>query len=187
MSNTQIVPANQSGPQNPATSDRDAAAILGFSDGLDGRALISESRGDFLPYDQEYQATVELVELKAQKNFDSRGIRIVLKVLESSNPTKVKVNATYTFWLFDQHKSLPSQVLAEMLVTRNQFAACIAGYDGDVTEELADGSPRFKAAPTLLQLHKEVEPLAIKMRFNNTYVRSTRNGKRLHKLSFELV
>jgi hypothetical protein len=169
------------------TTDRDALAILGFSDSLDGRALISESKGDLLPYDDEFEIVAELIEGKAVKNFDSRGFCVKLKVIETNNPKKVKVNQGYTLWFFDQHKSLPSQVLAEMLTSRVQFAACIAGYDGDPTEEGPDGTPKFKAGPTLMQLHKTVEPLGIQVRFKNTYLRSTRNGKRLHKLSFELV
>lgn len=169
------------------TSDRDAAAILGATDSLDGRAIIAEAKGDLLPYEDEFEIVAELIEGKAEKKFDSRGFRVRLKVLESNNPKTCKVNSSYTLWFFDQHKTLPSQVLAEMLTSRAQFAACIAGYTGDVTEELPDGTPKFKAGPVLLDLHKEVEPLGIKVRFKNTYVRSTRNGKRLHKLSFELV
>jgi hypothetical protein len=171
----------------PATTDRDALAILGFSDSLDGRQLVSEAKGDLLPYEDEYEVLVELIEAKAEKNHDSRGLRVKLKVEESNNPTKVKVNQNYTLWFFDQHKTLPTQVLAEMVSQRIIFAATLAGYEGDPTEELADGTPKFKAAQTLIQLHREVEPLGIKMRLKNTYVRSTRNGKRLHKLTFSMV
>lgn len=169
------------------TTDRDALAILGFSDSLDGRQLVAEAKGDLLPYEEEYEITAELIEVKAEKNHDSRGIRVKLKVEESSNPKAVKVNSTYTLWFFDQHKTLPSQVLAEMVSQRIIFAATIAGYQGDPLEELPDGTPKFKASQTLIDLHREVEPLGVKMRFKNTYLRSTRNGKRLHKLSFEMV
>ncbi len=178
-----IVPASNI----QATTDREAAAILGFSDGLDGRQLIAEAKGDLLPYEAEYEIVGELIEGKAVKNYDSRGFCVKLRVLETNAPSVCKANATYTLWFFDQHKTLPAFVLAEMLTSRVQFAACIAGYKGDPTEELPDGTPKFKAAPTLLQLHREVEPLGIKMRFRNKYVRSTRNGKALHKLSFEMV
>jgi hypothetical protein len=171
----------------PVTTDRDALAILGYADSLDGRALVSEGNGDLLPYEVEFEALVELIEAKAEKNFDSRGLRVKLKVEESSNPTKVKVNSTYTLWFFDQHKSLPSQVLAEMVSQRIVFAATIAGYAGDPLEELPDGTPKFKAGETLIDLHRSVEPLGLKMRLKNTYLRTTRNGKRLHKLSFEMV
>lgn len=174
--------------KSPAvTTDRDALAILGYADSLDGRTLIAESKGDLLPYDDEFEILAELVEAKAEKNHDSRGFRVKLTVKASNNPAKVKVNSTYTLWFFDQHKTLPSQVLAEMVSSRVKFAATIAGYVGDPLEELADGSPKFKAAETLLSLHREVEPLGIQMRFKNTYLRSTRNGKRLHVLSFEMA
>lgn len=168
-------------------NDREAAAILGFSDSLDGRQLISEAKGDLLPYEEEYEIVAELIEGKAEKNHDSRGFRVKLKVLESNNPGKVKVNQSYTLWFFDQHKTLPSQVLAEMVSLRVQFAATLAGYQGDPLEELPDGTPKFKAAQTLLDIHREVEPLGVKMRFRNVYLRSTRNGKRLHRLQFEMV
>lgn len=168
-------------------SEREALAILGFADSLDGRQLISEAKGDLLPYEDEFEIVAELIEGKAEKNHDSRGFRVKLRVVESNNPTKVKVNQTYTLWFFDQHKTLPSQVLAEMVASRVQFAATIAGYQGDPLEELPDGTPKFKAAATLLDLHREVEPLGVKMRFKNTYLRTTRNGKRLHKLSFAMV
>jgi hypothetical protein len=171
----------------PAMTDREALAILGSSDSLDGRQLVSEAKGDLLPYDCAFDAVVELIEGKAEKNHDSRGFRVKVKVVESSEPAKVKVNQTYTLWFFDQHKTLPSQVLAEMLVSRIQFAAAIAQYEGDPLEELADGTPKFKAGPTLMDLHRTVEPLGFKMRFTNKYIRSTRNGKALHKLSFALA
>lgn len=169
------------------TTDRDALAILGFSDSLDGRQLIAEAKGDLLPYEEEFEVLAELVEGKAEKNHDSRGFRVRLKVLESNAPKTVKVNSSYTLWFFDQHKTLPSQVLAEMLKQRLKFAACVAGYEGDTEAEGPDGTPVFKAAPVLLGLHKEVEPLGLKMRFKNVYVRSTRNGKRLHTMHFEMV
>lgn len=169
------------------TTDREALAILGFADSLDGRQLVSEAKGDLLPYEEAFEIVGELIEGKAEKNHDSRGFRVKLLVVESNNPTKVKVNAQYTLWFFDQHKTLPSQVLAEMTVSRIRFAAAIAGYQGDPCEELADGTPKFKSAPVLVDLHREVEPLGVRMRFKNVYERTTRNGKRLHKLHFELV
>lgn len=169
------------------TTDRDALAILGATDSLDGRQLIAEAKGDLLPYEVEYEAVVELIELKAEKNFDSRGVRVKMLVKETNAPDRVKVNATYTLWFFDAHKTLPTQVLAEMGVQRLKFAATLAEYAGDPLEENADGSPKFKAAPVLLEYHKMVEPIGLLMRVKNVYVRSTRNGKRLHTMSFEMV
>lgn len=171
----------------PTLSDREALAILGSADSADSRLLISEAKGDFLPYDSEYEALVELVEVKPKKNFDSRGLNIKLTVKESNAPKVLKVNQSYTLCFFDQHKTLPSQVLAEMAVSRIQFAAVLAQYEGDPLEEGPDGSPVFKTAPVFLPLVREVQPLGIKLRIKNTYIRSTRNGKKLHKLSFELV
>lgn len=186
---TQTTPTTALSTQlsTPTTTDREAAAILGFADGLDGRQLISEAKGDLLPYEDEFEVIAELIEGKAEKNHDSRGFRVKLRIVETNAPKTVKVNQSYTLWFFDQHKTLPSQVLAEMLSSRVAFAAAVAGYDGDPNEELPDGTPKFKSAPTLLDLHRQVEPLGIQMRFKNTYVRSTRNGKKLHKLTFALV
>lgn len=169
------------------TTDRDAAAILGFGDSLDGRQLVQQAQGDFLPYEDAYEITAELIEIKAEKNYDSRGVRVLLRVDESSKPDLVKVNRQYTLMLFDQHKTLPDFVLAEMVVSRIQFAAALVRYDGDPLEEGPDGTPKFKSAPVLLDFHREVEPLGLKMRFRNVYQRTTRNGKKLHKLQFELV
>lgn len=169
------------------TTDRDAAAILGASDSLDGRQLVAQARGDLLPYEDEYEIVAELIEIKAEKNYDSRGVRVLLRVEETSRPDVAKLARQYTLWFFDQNKALPDFVLAEMVVSRIQFAATLAGYDGDPLEENPDGTPKFKAAPVLLAFHKEVEPLGLKMRFKNTYIRTTRNGKKLHKLSFEMV
>jgi hypothetical protein len=171
----------------PATTDREALAILGFSDSMDGRQLVAEAKGDLLPYEDEYEIIGELIEGKAEKNHDSRGFRVKLRVIESNKPQLVKVNHTYTLWFFDQHKTLPSQVLAEMVQSRLEFAACLAGYEGDPLEELEDGTPKFKAAPTLLDMHRQVEPLGVQVRFRNNYLRTTRNNKRLHKLQFEMV
>jgi len=172
----------------PSTTERDALAILGFADSLDGRALVAEAKSDLLPYEEPFEIEAELIEGKAEKNFDNRGFRVKLKVLSSTNPTKVKVNQTYTLWFFDQHKTLPSQVLANMVQDRIRFAAAYAGWnEGDPTAEGPDGMPVFKSAPTLLEIHREVEPLGVRMRFKNEYERTTRNGKKLHKLSFEMV
>lgn len=183
MSSSDLAKTNQAA----ATSARDAAAILGFADSLDGRALVSESDGDLLPYEVEFEALAEIIEVKAQKNHDSRGIRVKLKIVESTNPKDVKVNRTYTLWFFDQHKTLPDMVLKQMVEDRIRFAATIDGYQGDPLEPLADGSPKYKSAPKLAELHNEVEPLGIQLRFQNRYTRTTRNNKRLHKLSFELA
>jgi hypothetical protein len=169
------------------TVTREALAILGATDSLDGRQLIAEAKGDLFPYEVEYQSVVELIELKAEQNHDSRGVRVKLRVLESSAPDRVRVNQQYTLWFFDAHKTLPSQVLAEMQVQRLKFAAALSEYAGDPLEENPDGTPNFKAGPVLLEYHRQVEPLGLQMRINNKYLRSTRNGKRLHVMSFELV
>ncbi len=172
------------------TTDRDALAILGATDSLDGRALIAEAKGDLFPYETEFSIVAELIEVKAKKNFDSRGVAVRLKVVEFSGESDAKaprVNHTYTLWFFDVHKTIPSQVLAAMQVDRLKFAAALARYEGDPLEEGPDGAPLFKAGPTLLEYHREVEPLGLLMRITNTYQRTTRNGKRLHAMSFEMV
>lgn len=168
------------------TSDRDAASILGFTDSAEGRELIAEGKGDLLPYDAPFNAIGEIIEVKAQKNYDSRGVRVKLRIVETDSQV-VKVNRTYTLWFFDRNKSLENFVLAEMAEQRIMFAAAIDSYDGDPLEQQADGTYKYKAAPVLLQLHREVNPLGIRMRFKNEYLRTTRNGKALHKLRFELA
>lgn len=168
------------------TIDREAAAIIGATDSDDSRALISEGRGDLLPYNVPFVVEADLIEVKAEKNYDSRGIRVKLQVVASDSPA-VKVNRAYTLWFFDRNPSLKEYVLAEMAEQRIRFAATLDEFDGDPLELLADGTPKFKAAPVLLDLHKRVDPLGIRMRFSNVYQRTTRNGARLHKLFFELV
>lgn len=166
--------------------DREAAAILGATDSDDSRALISDSRSDLLPYNVPFNILAELVEVKAEKNYDSRGVRVKLQVVESDSDA-VRVNRAYTLWFFDRNPQLKEFVLAEMAEQRIRFAATMEGYEGDPLELNPDGTPKFKAAPTLLELHREVQPLGIKMRFSNKYLRTTRNGARLHKLHFDLV
>lgn len=166
--------------------DREAAAIIGFTDSLDGRQLISEARGDLLPYNVPFDIIADLIEGKAEKNYDSRGFRVKLQVVESDSEA-VRPNHSYTLWFFDKNPSLKEYVLAEMAEQRVRFAAVLDGYQGDPLEQNPDGSPKFKAAPVLLNLHREVNPLNIRMRFRNVYQRTTRNGARLHKLQFELV
>lgn len=169
------------------TTDREALAILGFTDSLDGRNLVAEGNGDLLPYDKAFDILVELVEGKAEKNYDSRGFRIKFRVLETDAPAVVKVNREYSLWFFDQHKTIPAIAIAEMVQNRIIFAATYSGYEGDPLELDAAGAPVFKAAPVLLDIHREVEPLGVMMRIKSTFLRNTRNGKPLHKLSFEAV
>lgn len=190
-------PSNPSRPASPAvteaslaiaqqTIDREAAAIIGSTDSGDSRALISEARGDLLPYNVPFVVEADLIEVKAEKNYDSRGIRVKLQVV-ASNSDAVKVNRSYTLWFFDRNPQLKEFVLAEMAEQRVRFAAVLDEYQGDPLELNPDGSPKFKAAPVLLDLHRKVEPLGIRMRFSNVYQRTTRNGAQLHKLFFELV
>lgn len=157
------------------TTNKEALAILAASDDRD---LLSQGMDDFLPYDVPFTAIVELVELKAKKNHDNRGVFVNFKILESDNPENVKPGKAYVVAFFDTHKSVPEFVLGKMAQQRREFAACIAGVP--VSDE-------FQAAPVLLQLHNEVEPLGIKMKLSNVYLRKTRTGKLIHELRFALV
>lgn len=168
------------------TIDREAAAILGATDSDDSRALIAESRGDLLPYNVPFTIECDLIEVKAEKNYDSRGVRVKLQVTASDSDA-VRVNRSYTLWFFDRNPALKEYVLAEMAEQRIRFAAALAEYQGDPLELNPDGSPKFKAGAVLLEYHREVQPLGIKMVMRNQYTRTTRNGARLHKLFFELV
>lgn len=167
-------------------SDREAAAIIGYTDSSDGRQVIAEANGDLLPYKVPFNALVELIEGKAEKNYDSRGFRVKVKILESDSPAALLVNRTYTLWFFDRNPSLAEYILAEMAEQRVRFAAALDEYADDPLELLPNGEPMYRAAPTLLELHREVEPLGIRMRFENRFVRKTRNGALLHKLHFTL-
>lgn len=169
------------------TSDRDALAILGYQDSEEGRELVEEGKGDLLPYDKPFEVLAELVEVKAKKNYDSRGVYAKLRVVETNAPAVVKVNRTYTLWFFDRNKSLEDFVIGKMVEQRIRFAATIDEYAGDPLERGADGAYKYKSAPILLQMHQTVEPLGLQMRFKNEYQRTTRNGKDIHELHFELV
>jgi hypothetical protein len=157
------------------TTSKDALSILGASD---DRELISQGLDDFLPYDFEYQAVVEIIESKAQKNHDNRGVFVKMKVIESTDAKQLPVGKQFTLAFFDQHKTLPEFVISKMVQSRREYAAAIAG------EPCND---QFQAAPVLLQLHNEVEPLGIRMRLHNEYQRTTRAGKKIHELKFELA
>lgn len=167
--------------------DREAAAILGFTDSAEGRQLMQDARGDLLPYNVPFDALVELIEVHPKKNYDSSGVYVTLRVLESDNPQAVRVNSTYTLWFFQKNPSLKEYVLAEMAEQRVRFAAALDEYPGDPFEENPDGTPKFLASKVLLQLHRTVGPLGIQMRFRNVFVRKTRNGALLHRLNFELA
>lgn len=166
--------------------DREAAAILSSGDSDDSRALISEARGDLLPYNVPFNIVADIIEVKAEKNYDSRGVRVKLQVVESDSEA-VRVNRAYTLWFFDRNPQLKEYVIAEMTEQKIRFAATLNQYEGDPLELNPDGSPKYRSAPILLEAHRAVEPLNIRMRFSNVYQRTTRNGARLHKLFFELV
>lgn len=175
---TPVIMSNSIVSQVSATVDKDALSIIGASD---DRELLAQGKDDFLPYEFAYDCIVELIEVKARKEFDSRGVFVKLSVVSiasTESPTELKVGKTYTLAFFDAHKTLPEFVLGQMVRSRKAFAAAVEGVEP--TEE-------YKAAPTLLQLHREVEPLGIQMRFTNVYQRSTRNGKKIHTLNFALA
>ncbi len=157
------------------TTSKDALSILGASD---DRELLSQGLDDFMPYDIPFEVDAELVEVKARRNHDNRGVFCTFRILASNSPDNVKVGKTYTIAFFDQSKVIPEFVLGKMAHARREFAATIAGVD--CTEA-------FQAAPVLLQLHNEVEPLGIKMTLRNVYTRTTRTGKKIHDLSFKLA
>lgn len=154
-----------------ATVDKDALAILGASD---DRNLMSQGQDDFLPYDHEFTVDVDISEVKAKKNYDSRGVFVTFRVTDSSS-AEIKSGKQYVIAFFDAHKNLDEFIISKHMASRRQFAACVEGVD-----ENAD----YQAAPVLLVLHKEVEPLGIKMRMYNKYQRTTRNGKKIHELRF---
>lgn len=156
------------------TTSKDALAILAASD---DRELLSQGMDDFIPYDIPYEAAVELVEVRAKKNHDNRGVFCTFRIHESSSPENVKVGKTYVVAFFDTHKVIPEFVLGKMARDRREFAATIANVPCD---------DAFQAAPVLLQLHNEVEPLGIRMRIRNVFLRNTRNGKAIHELKFAL-
>ena len=157
------------------TTSKDAMSIMAASD---DRELLSQGLDEFLPYDLPFEVLVDVLECKAKRNYDNRGVFISVKILETSAPREIPVGKTFTQAYFDTHKSMPDFVLAKMLQSRREFAACVAGVPCD---------DEFKAAPTLLQLHQEVEPLHIKMRFRNVFLRNTRAGKPIHELRYELA
>lgn len=157
------------------TTSKDAASILGASD---DRELLSQGLDDFLPYDLPFEALVDVLEVKAKKNYDNRGLFVSVRILETNAPREVPVGKTFTQAYFDTHKSMPDFVIAKMLQSRREFAAAIARVPCD--EE-------FKSAPVLLRLHQEVEPLHIKMWFRNVFLRKTRTGKAIHELRYELA
>lgn len=157
------------------TTSKDALAIMGASD---DRELLSQGLDDFLPYDIAFEVLVDVLECKAKRNYDNRGVFVSIKILETSAPKEIPVGKTYTQAYFDVHKSMPAFVVAKMLQSRRELVACIAGVPCD---------DEFKAAPVLLQLHQEVEPLHIKMRFKNVFIRNTRTGKAIHELKYELA
>jgi hypothetical protein len=158
-----------------ATTEKDALAILGAAD---DRELLDAAENDqFMPYDLPFSGRCMLVSVKAKANYDNKGLFITVKILESSAPNEVKPGKNYTVAYFDVHKTLPEFVLKQHLVDKREFARVIAGSPPD------EG---FKAAPVLLKLHREVESLDVALLFQNRFVKTTRNGKKIHHLQFAL-
>lgn len=160
-----------------ATITKEDLAILEASD---DRELMAQGQNDFLPYDFAFKAVVELIEVRPKKNHDSRGVFVtlkVLKVLETESPGELKEGKSYTLAFFDAHKTIPEYVIGQMVLNRRAFAAALAGETD---------SDDFKAAPVLLQLVKEVEPLGIRMVVSNVFQRKTRTGKAVHRLEYAL-
>lgn len=169
------------------TIDRDAQNVINFTDSDEGRALVNEGQDDFLPYNAAYEAEATLVGGEARNNYDSAGFFVELRIDASSNPQALQPGRTYTLGFFNKHPSLPKFVMAEMAEQRVRFAAMLDQFEGDPFGVNPDGSPAYRSAPILLEVHRAVEPLDVKLRLRNTFVRRTRNGKDLHKLSFELA
>lgn len=158
------------------TTEKEALAILATAD---DRELLDAAENDaFMPYDLPFKARALLVSVKAKKNYDNQGVFCTFRITESSEPKEVKVGKFYTVAFFDVHKTLPEFVLKTHLVQKREFAAVVAGANA------ADDS--FKAAPVLLKLHREVESLDIPMLLENVYLKTTRNGKRVHEYRFAL-
>jgi len=156
------------------TSSKDELAILAASD---DRELRSQGLDDFLPYDVAFTISCLILEVKPRKNHDNRGVFVTLKVTASDNPDNVRVGKTYAIAFFDQHKTIPEFVIAKMMESRREFAAAL---------DQVDCTDDYKAAPTLLKLAKEVEPLDIPFTIRNKYQRTTRTGKAIHELQFAL-
>jgi hypothetical protein len=157
------------------TTEKDLLAILGAAD---DRELLDAAENDaFMPYDHEFQARAMLVAVKAKKNYDNQGLFCTFRIVESSSP-EVKVGKNYTVAFFDVHKSLPEFVLKQHLIDKREFAAVIAKQRSE--------DETFKAAPVLLKLHREVESLDVPMLLQNRYLKTTRNGKKVHNLRFAL-
>jgi hypothetical protein len=163
--------------QVSAAISKDELAIINASD---DRELMAAGKGDGLPYEFEYDVLVNVHEVKAKKEYDSRGVFVkldVIKVFACEKPTELK-EGEYTLAFFDVHPKIPPFVIADMLRSRREFAAAIAQ-----TANTAE----FKASDVIAMLHKEVQPLGIRLRIRNTFTRQTRTSKRLHRLSYELV
>lgn len=158
------------------TTEKEALSILASAD---DRELLDAAENDaFMPYDLPFKARALLVSVKAKSNYDNRGLFCTYKVLESSAPSEVKVGKLYTVAYFDSHKTLPEFVLRQHLIDKRELAATIAGANS------SDES--FKAAPVLLKLHREVDSLDIPVLLDNRFVKTTRNGKKVHQLHIAL-
>lgn len=158
------------------TTEKEALALFASAD---DRELLDAAENDaFMPYDLEFQARALLVSVKGKSNYDNKGVFCTYKIIESSAPQEVKVGKFYTVAYFDTHKTLPEFVLRQHLVDKREFAATIAGANS------SDDS--FKAAPVLLKLHREVESLDIPVLLHNRFVKTTRNGKKVHQLYIAL-
>ena len=159
------------------TTEKEVLSILGTAD---DRELLDAAENDaFMPYDFAFTARALLVSVKAKKNYDNQGLFVTFRITDSSAPQEVKVGKQYTVAFFDTHKTLPEFVLKTHLIQKREFAAVVAGANS------ADDS--FKAAPVLLKLHREVQSLDIPMLLQNRYIKTTRTGKKVHELRFELA
>lgn len=161
------------------TTEKDILAILGS---VDDRELLDAAENDaFMPYDTKFQVRADLLAVRPKKNYDNQGLFLTFKITESNNP-EVKVNKMYTIAFFDVHKTLPEFVLKQHLLDKRAFAAAVAG---------AQDTEDFKGAPVLLKLARATqendlkgETLDIPMLIENRYLKTTRNGKAIHRYYF---
>lgn len=159
------------------TTEKEALALFATAD---DRELLDAAENDaFMPYDLEFQARAQLISVKGKKNYDNSGVFVTFRITESSNPQEVKVGKQYVIAFFDTHKTLPEFVLKQHLIQKREFASVVAGNSGAAPDD-------FKAAPVLLAMHREVESLDIPMLLQNKYIKTTRNGKKVHELRFAL-
>jgi hypothetical protein len=125
-----------------------------------------------------FQFVGDLLEVRFEDYYDSRGMKIVVRV-DEANVQELKPGKDYVQIYYYNHPTIPQMILEKHGALRNRLLADLAPLVG------LEGKPN---SAVLQELNSRVEPLeGIKIRYTRTLTGTTRNGRPKLDDDFELI